>query len=185
MWTQPRATMRFLLQQTPHWYWWSPIFVVGSCGVFQVLSIQPQWQQNSLSERIMMAAMMGGIYGWIQVVIVAFLLGAIGRIWHVDAPPRALRLAVTWSQLPGLLSFVLWIVEFQTVGMITVGQAFTENHWPFLIARGLLSLYGALLLAMSVAEVQQISFKQSALSIALLFLGLMFLAALVIPGAAS
>lgn len=175
MWTQPRATMRFLLQQTPHWRWWLPAYLLGCAAVFQMTTLHPELNKAALSQRILTSMMLGPIPAWFEVVFVAFGLRIIGLLWQGQASTRALRLAVCWAQLPNLIAFALWWLEWQWLGLPLVEQDFSAAQWLLQILRASLSLYGALLLAMAVAEVQQISLRRGVIGVALLFLVFMLL----------
>lgn len=168
MWTQPRATLRFLLQQPPHWQWWLPALLLGIAAVFQLTTLQPELRDAPWLQRLTTSVLIGPLSAWFEIVVVAFGLRLSGALWQGRASPRALRLAVTWSQLPNLLAFVLWFIEWQWLGF--TATATTTAASVFHALRALLSLYGLLLLTMAVAEVQQFSLRRSTLSIALLFL---------------
>lgn len=178
--------MQFLALQTPHWQWWLPAFFLGVAAVFQLTTISPQLRDAELSQRLMTSVLLGPISAWFEVVIVAFGLRLLGSFWQGRASTRAMRLAVTWAQLPNLLSFGLWLIEWQWLGLPSMTEPFSAGQWFFQILRGLLSLYAALLLAMAVAEVQQFSLRRGILSIALLFLFfIVLLSALKLPGPVS
>ena len=110
IWTQPRATLRGLVDSGPNH---SALIISAAWGVVQSLF---QGAQNNVGARapvwaiVLMAIPIGAIWGLLQLYLLTGLVYVVGRWTGARAPFGHLRTVVAWASFPLAVTLVPWLL---------------------------------------------------------------------------
>jgi Yip1 domain len=116
IWTRPRATIRGILNTNPT-YLVLPLAMAG--GVIQALGRAAQMHagdQLPLARILIMAVLLGLIFGLIGIDIGGALISWAGRRLGGHGSSEELRAAIAWSQVPALATILIWFLQIDLIG---------------------------------------------------------------------
>lgn len=160
IWSQPRATIRRIVDNDPE-YWVIALTVVA--GVAQAsLEVAGRWESLDISLPLMVVLVMlgGAVRGFVTLYIEGWLLGTVGRWLDGSASSEEVRAAIAWSNLPLVASAVcVWLLM---ILQMTAGLSEIYAEAVFVV----LLLWNLIMLTVCLATVQRFSLKRSVMSIA-------------------
>ena len=165
IWLKPRQTIAEIYLQPRHWLNWLPAMLTGCAFMIAVGIAGELWKSISLVQLLVAALMIGPFIGLLNVGILAFLVKLIGRAFAGANDSARLRLALSWSMVPAAVAIVPTVFEYQLMASANIG--FVTQLLSYI--RTALDIWGVLLMCMTVAEAQRLSFKNGALNVLIIF----------------
>jgi hypothetical protein len=178
IWTEPRQTVRSIVKTDPKFG-----FVVLSAvyGLPMALNLA---QNFSLEVKVPLWAILIGslivctLLGMIGISISTWLLHVTGRWIGGKGTYQMIRTAVTWSNVPSIVTILMWIVLLCTFGGAVFSKQFSETHFAgyqagivfivFLI-QAVVSIWGLIILLQGLGEVQGFSAWKALLNVLIPF----------------
>lgn len=111
IWTKPRATVQQLVDTNPNYY---VLILAALSGMTQILS---QASSNSTGDQLdfltilLIALFAGPLLGLLTLYLAGFLIFWTGKWLNGQATAKTIRTAVAWSNIPVVLSLLIWIPE--------------------------------------------------------------------------
>lgn len=108
MWTQPRETIRTIVQTNPRYgvFWLSTLYVLQS--LFFFLNFQSMGLSFSLYYLLVPVLVLSPILGFLWLFFYGWLLKFTGHWLGGTAPKSHLRAALAWSRIPMSIALVMW-----------------------------------------------------------------------------
>lgn len=109
IWTEPRKTMRYIIDNQPRKY------VLLIAIIYGILTYLENAASNNLGDRIPMwgiflrAVVIGGLGGIVFLYILAGIIKWTGKLLKGKGTMEHIRASMAWSGLPYILVSVLWI----------------------------------------------------------------------------
>jgi hypothetical protein len=159
MWTEPRETVRQLMQQGQD----GRVLLLGAlAGVAQLLdgAVRGQLGDSALLSNILLVVvLLGAPTGLASLYLGSWLTAWTGRWLGGTADASALRVPIAWGGLPVVAGLVLGLVAFALVGsdLFTAPTARVGANPVvslFMFGMIILTLWAVVLLAQSIAEAQ-------------------------------
>jgi hypothetical protein len=178
IWTQPRQTVRSIVKENPKFGF---VALSAIYGFPMALNLA---QNLSLGGRVPLWAILIGslivciILGMIGISISTWLLHVTGRWIGGKGSYQTIRTAVTWSNVPNVVTILMWALLIGVFGGLVFSKQFTEMHFVgsqagivfiiFLI-QAVISIWGFVILLQGLSEVQQFSVWKALLNILIPF----------------
>lgn len=116
LWTQPKATLRYILGYCPDKYM-SVLFMLG--GIVRAIdraSSKNQGDHFSTTAILVLAVIGGSISGWISYSIYAWSLRIAGNLLGGRASTDEFKTIVAWSLVPSIVGLLFLIPEVAILG---------------------------------------------------------------------
>ena len=162
MWTQPRETIRSIIQHNPRY----GVFCLATIYALQNLFYFANFYSVGLDFRLFLILaiilILSPAIGMLWVYYTGWILQITGRWLGGGAPTLHLRAVVAWSQVPCILSLVMWFVLALARSEMVFVQAAIGSALIFvnLIAL-ILGIWSFVLLVQSIREIQGFSLGRS------------------------
>lgn len=178
IWTKPRQTVRSIVDTDPKFG-----FVILSAiyGLPMALNLA---QNFSLGAKVPVWAILMGslivcaILGMIGISISTWLLHLTGRWIGGKGSYQTIRTAVTWSNVPNIVTILMWIVLLCVFGRAVFNKQFADTHFigfqagiVFIIflVQAVISIWGFIILLQGLGEVQGFSVWKALLNVLIPF----------------
>jgi len=178
VWTQPRQTVRSIVNTDPKYGF---VALSAIYGFPMALNLA---QNFSLGGRVPLWSILIGslivciILGMIGISISTWLLHVTGRWIGGKGNYQTIRTAVAWSNVPNIVTTLMWVVLFGVFGGLVFSKQFTEMQFVgfqagivfiiFLI-QAVISVWGFVILLQGLSEVQQFSLWKALLNVLIPF----------------
>lgn len=169
IWTQPRATIRYLLESPERVHFWQLMIVGGvAYGMQQLFSQTEFWLADALAteptERVgyfvgmVLGASLVGLVVWvIFIYLLAWLYAITGRWLRGVGTPRELRVALAYSYIPNIWLTPLYFIA---VLLLAFGGLGVDLN-PLIVGIGLLvlplSIWLLVIICKAIGEAHQFS----------------------------
>ena len=144
MWTKPRKTMRYILNDNPRKYIIPLAMIYGVLTALDKASLKSMGDTFSLWSILLIAIVGGSIGGICYVYLDALLLKWTGTWIGGKGTTEQIRAAITWGSIPYIVVSILWIPE-----LILYGKELFTTATPMIDASLSLSI---LLIVLGVIE---------------------------------
>ncbi len=178
IWTEPRQTVRSIVKTDPKFR-----FAILSAiyGLPMALNLA---QNFSLGVKVPLWAVLIGsliictLLGMIGISISTWLLHVTGRWIGGQGSYQTIRTAVAWSNVPNIVTILMWIVLLGTFGVAVFTKQFSET--PFVgyqagivfivfLIQAVISIWGFIILLQGLGEVQGFSAWKALLNVLIPF----------------
>jgi hypothetical protein len=178
IWVEPKQTIRSIVKTDPKFG-----FVILSAiyGLPMALNLA---QNFSLGFQVPLWAIVVGslivctILGMIGISISTWLLHVTGRWIAGKGSYQTIRTAVTWSNVPNIVTILMWIILLSVFGGALFNKQFSETHFigyqagivfiVFLL-QTIVSIWGFIILLQGLSEVQGFSVWKALLNVLIPF----------------
>ncbi len=144
MWTKPRKTMRYILNDNPRKYIIPLAMIYGVLSALDKASLKNMGDTFSLWSILLIAIVGGSIGGICYVYLDALLLKWTGTWIGGKGTTEQIRAAITWGSIPYIIVSILWIPE-----LILYGKELFTTATPMIDASLSLSI---LLIVLGIIE---------------------------------
>lgn len=144
MWTKPRETMRYIINDNPRKYIIPLAMIYGILTSLDKASSKSMGDDFSLWTILLIAIVGGSIGGICYVYLNAALLKWTGTWIGAKGSTEHIRAAITWGSIPYIMVSILWIPE-----LILYGEELFTTATPMMESSMLLSM---LLIVLGVIE---------------------------------
>ena len=110
IWTQPRATIQSLVANNPDYGFKKICWIYGFTialslsKMFSLVTLYPLWVI------LLGSVLLGILFGFISITIIAYILHWCGRLIGGNAPFKQIRCVVAWSNVPIIINVLIWIL---------------------------------------------------------------------------
>lgn len=166
IWTQPRATIRRIVEENPNRSLWLLAAIYGFVSLINNAQTLALGQTLGLLSIFLLVIVLAPIWGYIFFTIWSFSVFLVGKLFKGAGAFRAVRAAYTWSCVPFTVNLILWIVLTCIFGqklftLNPISENLTEGLTYFmffvLIARVVLAVWSLVIYFNALAEVQMYS----------------------------
>jgi hypothetical protein len=178
IWTQPRQTVRSIVKKDPKFRF---ALLSAIYGLPMALNLA---QNFSLGVRVPLWAILTGslivctLLGMIGISISTWLLHVTGRWIEGKGTYQTIRTAVTWSNVPNVVTILMWMILLCVFGQTVFNRQFSEA--PFVgyqagiifivfLIQVVISIWGFIILLQGLGEVQGFSAWKALLNVLIPF----------------
>lgn len=178
IWTKPKQTVRSIVDTDPKFGFLALSAIYG-------LPMALNFAQNfSLGEKVPIWAILIGalivctIFGMIGISVSTWLLHVTGRWIKGKGSYQMIRTAVAWSNVPNIVTILMWIVLMSVFGRAVFNKQFSDTHFigfqagivfiVFLV-QAVISIWGFIILLQGLSEVQGFSVWKALLNVLIPF----------------
>ena len=162
MWTQPKATIRGIVQTKPRYgvFWLSTIFVLQN--IFYYLNFWSMGFDSRLYSILLPSIALSPLLGFVWVYFYGWILSFTGRWLGGTAPALYVRSALAWSRLPMFICLGMWFFLFVSnhdyafIQYAGGPSAFFVNFITLIV-----EIWSFVLLFQSIREIQHFSVGRS------------------------
>jgi hypothetical protein len=116
MWTQPKKTIRRVIDSNPDSKLWLLSIIYGLPMMFYYAQQASLGQNNNIPLILVVCAMGAIIFGYIGINIGAFFLHFTGKWIGSKSTFKEVRAAVAYSNVTNLVSIIIWFLLMAMVG---------------------------------------------------------------------
>ena len=163
IWTQPRLTMRMVLDSDPTRMVLLLAMIGGFANALDRASVQSGGDVMSVPVIFAIAAIGGPIFGLIQLYLGGLLVRWTGGWIGGKGSPEGIRAAIAWPNVPLIWALLLWIPELLLYGdemFRSVTPRMEENWLPALVfgaAEMTIGVWTIVIFVICLSEVQGFS----------------------------
>lgn len=130
MWTKPRKTMRYIINDNPRKYIIPLAMIYGILTALDKACLRSMGNTFSLWSILLIAIVGGSIGGICYVYLNALLLQWTGKWIGAKGSTEHIRAALTWGSIPYILISILWIPELILYGeeMFTTATPMMDSN---------------------------------------------------------
>lgn len=162
MWTDPRSTIRSIVQSNPKYGFWvlSTLYALVSCFYFS--NYFSLGLSGSFSVIFVPLILLSPLIGFVWLSFDAWILHWVGLRLKGRAPYQHVRSAVAWAKLPYIFSLGMWVIlmvfnpDTAFIQYVTGVSALFITFITFI-----LNTWAVILLIQAVREVQSFSLLRS------------------------
>ena len=162
MWTEPRETIRSIVQTHPRYgvFWISASYVLQ--GIFFSMNYWSMGLSIPVDSLLVSALILAPILAFFWIFYYGWLLSFIGKRLGGHAPNSHLRAALAWSRLPMAISLVMWfLLLISNPDYVFIQYAGGASALFILLIQMILEIWSFILFIQAVREVQGFSFLKS------------------------
>jgi hypothetical protein len=178
IWTQPRQTVRSIVKVDPKFGF---VALSAIYGFPMALNLA---QNLSLGTNVPLWAIVLGslivciILGMIGISISTWLLHVTGRWIGGKGNYQTIRTAVTWSNVPNIVTVLMWFALIGIFGTLVFTKQFTQTQFVgfqagiifiIFLVQAVISIWGFVILLQGLSEVQQFSVWKALLNVLIPF----------------
>jgi len=178
IWTEPRRTIRSIINTNPKFG-----FVILSAiyGLPMALNLAQNFSMAAMipAWAIVLGALIICVFlGMIGISISTWLLQTAGRWIGGKGSFQTIRAAVTWSNVPNIVTVLMWVILLVVFGGSVFNRQFSDTQFigyqagiVFLIflIQSVISIWGFIILLQGLAEVQGFSVWKALLNVLIPF----------------
>lgn len=178
IWTEPRKTIRSLIDTNPKRGYLLLCAVYGLPLAFNLVqsfgltSIIPLWA-------IIIGSLVACTFlGMVGISISAWLVHFTGKWIGGKGSFQTVRAAIAWSNVPNIVSIIMWIILFGIFGAQILNKNFSEGKFVgyqagtlflVMLIESIVSIWGLIILLNGLKEVQGFSIWRALLNLAIPF----------------
>ncbi len=167
IWTEPRATIRRIVEIDPRRYVIALALVGGGLGTLETAWFTALGNPSSIGAlwpiTVALRVAVGAVWGVIGLYAAAWLIGIFCRVLGGVASPLEMRAALAWSTIPGITASLMSIVAV-LIGAISPPE-FRHSRLPMMtgstielgLLNGVLIVWGFIVQMKCVGEVNRFS----------------------------
>jgi len=168
MWSQPKATVRALVNSKPSF----GVFYLAAVYVLQSFFFYFNWWSLGLKSEyytlFLAGVVLSPIVGFVWLYYLGLVFRITGRLLHGEAECSHLRTAIAWSKIPYSINVLMWFILI----LMNPEQVFVQDgEGPSSIFVNfialILGIWSLVLLIQSISEVQQFSIGRSIANVVL------------------
>jgi len=181
IWFSPRKTIRQIVYTDPKRYFNYLAFLFGVAGSLGKLSDRNAGDLMSLLWIFAIVLTLGGLGGFISIYFYGAITEWVGSLFGGVARSKDVRAAILWSNLPVMISYILWIplILFYGEEMFTSITPQIDQSPFLLLFSGLIQLvlgiWSIILYVICLSEVHKFSIWRSIATILLPVLAIIIL----------
>jgi hypothetical protein len=179
IWTQPRQTVRALIDYNVKFRFWILCVVYGLPTLFQTAQNFSLGQVLTLPGIFLLCLILSPLIGYIGLSICSLLIAWTGRWIGGKGSYLEVRCAVAWTNSTNLVTTFIWLcltLQFGQIlfyeGFIRMPMTVSESAWlsGYFLIQFVVAIWSFVLLVLGVAEAHRFSAWKSLLNIAMAFL---------------
>lgn len=162
MWTQPRETIRWIVQTNPRYgvFWLAIIYVLQ--GFFFFMNFWSFGLSSSWYSLLIHIVILTPLFAFVWIFFYGWILRCTGRWLGGPAPGSHLRAALAWSRIPMTISLAMWFFLLITNPDYVFIQYVGGTSAIFvLFINGILEIWSFVLFIQSIREVQHFTIIRS------------------------
>jgi hypothetical protein len=166
MWTQPRATIRSILQIDSRYGFWvlATAYALSSC--FYIANVYSWGLSNTFFEVFIPLLVLSPLVGFLWLSVDGWILRYIGLKLGGAASFQEMRMALAWSKVPSFISLVMWVVLMVSGPSTAFIQYATGASAVFIVLISLIiNTWSIVLLIQAVREVQGFDLRKALLNV--------------------
>ncbi len=169
IWTQPRKTIRAIVENNPKYGFFYLASILGISSAFFSIYLYKVAKENFLTTLIL-NIIIAPFLGVISLYFNAWILQITGKIFKGDAPFLHIRAALSWSKVTYILPICMWLVLLAMSPNVIISQ----NEPPTTLFVSLIflisSIWAFIILLRAIQEVQKFSVWISFFNIIIAFI---------------
>lgn len=169
MWTQPRATIRFIVHENPRYGVLYLAIAYAMQNLFYLCNLYSAGLHFTSFVVMLGILVFSPIFGMLWLYFSGWILHFTGRWLGGSAPAIHLRSAIAWSQVPAFISVAMWIILWMVrPGSVFVLGSLGSSLIIVNLVSFILGIWSFILLIQSLCEIQGFTLLRSLFNILLM-----------------
>lgn len=174
IWLEPTATLSYILQNCPDKNVMLFLVIGGILRAINRASLKDMGDDFSTMTILLIALIMGGLFGWMSYYVYAWALSVTGKWIDGKALPTTFRTILAWAIIPSICTLFLLIPEVIIFGD-DLFRSVPKNDFPyfdtiflsFAVAEFVLGIWSLVILVQGIKLVQKFSTGRAILNLIL------------------
>lgn len=174
IWTQPRATIRRIVEENPNRSLWLLAAIYGFVSLINNAQTLALGQSIHIGIISFLVVILAPFWGYAFFSIWSAIVCLVGKLFKGQASFAKIRAAYAWSCVPFIFNLILWVALIIIFGqklfmLNTISEQISEPLMLFmffvLVARLVLAVWSLVIYFNALAEVQQYSVLKAILNV--------------------
>lgn len=170
IWTKPRATIAWIVQENPNRSLWLLAAIYGFCSLLNLFQSMALGNSLGIIGILILAIIIAPFYGYISFSIWSWFVFWTGKWFKGQGTFKSVRASYAWSCVPIIVNIPLWLLmvilfghqlftNFPDSQNLPSSQIFTL--FAILIVKVILAVWSLVIFLNALAEVQKYSIGRS------------------------
>ena len=157
IWTQPRKTIRAIVENNPKYGFFSLASILGVSSAFLSIFFY-KVSADAIRTSLILNLLIAPFFGILSLYFNSWILQLTGKLFKGNAPFIRIRAALSWSKVPYILPICMWLILL----VVSPDIIFLKNEPPTTFFVSLIYavsiVWSFIILLKAIQEVQKFSF---------------------------